>query len=128
MRSSVAYFISNLKAQLEEFKKKPQETAEDKRLYIAKCRLTEAEAGIKELDLEVKKGQLIALSEVLEDIESSNTKVKVKLEAIPSRLALELSGMSDPSEIEEFLSERIQEILEELSSEFIDDDESDQST
>lgn len=93
------------------------------RLYLANCEFKETETALKKLELAQKQGLLVPLDEVVQDIEASFTSVQVKLMGLPDRLALELSGMQEPSQIRERLEQIMRETLEDLNSQFQSEDE-----
>lgn len=111
------YVIKTLKDEIKQFKEK-QENVKGNRLFIAQCRKIEAEATLKEIEIDKQKSLLISLEEVESDISNCFGNARTKLMALPSRVALELSGITDPAIIEERLDAVIREALEELASEF----------
>lgn len=86
------------------------------RLILAQCRKTEAEATLKELDIEERKGRLIERMAAIEEINNANARMETKMWGIPERYALELSGISDPQEIKRILQTAIDEGLAELQN------------
>jgi hypothetical protein len=88
------------------------------RLLEAQARKTLAEAKLREFELARLEGEFIALSEAIADFESALTAVKQKLLALPTRLSLQLSGMTEPKGISKVLDDVIYEALQALSVEF----------
>lgn len=121
--SADSWVISDLKQKLE----KEQGTSESSRgrdaLVIAQTRKFEAEAKLKELEYEQRTSQLIEISEAIGEVKDAFARIKSKLTAIPSRVALELSGLTNPRAISALLEEVIDEVLDELSTDFASDGE-----
>lgn len=86
------------------------------RKLLAECRKEEAIANLKELELQKVEGQLVAAAEIVSEWENFVMRCRAKLLAMPSRLALELSGIEDAAEIERLLRLAVDEALEELSN------------
>ena len=95
------------------------------RLTLAQCRKIEAEASLKELELEKAKGELIDFREAQGDLETAFLSARAKLLGIPTRLSLQLSGLSDPKAIAALLTSTIDEALESLSTDFANTDNPD---
>ena len=85
------------------------------RKLFAETEKEEAIAKIKNLEAEQKAGILVLAEEVLNEWANFIQSCKAKLIAVPSKLALELSGMDDPEAIQERLQEEIDTALTELS-------------
>ena len=85
------------------------------RKLLAETNKEEAIAKIKNLEAEQKEGALVSAEEVLNAWANLIQACKAKLIAVPSKLALELSGMDDPEAIQERLQEEIYTALTELS-------------
>ena len=88
----------------------------------AKLRKLLLEGDIIEIDRDEKQGKLIAVEEAIAEIEDGFTRVKTKLMALPDRLALEISGLSDPTEIRGILADTVREALQELHFDVTGDD------
>ncbi len=73
---------------------------------------------LKELELGERQKRLITIEEAVSAITTSFTAVRVKLQGLPDRVSLELSGMTEASDIYNRLDEVIRETLEALASEF----------
>lgn len=76
----------------------------------------EALARIKNLDADKLEGKLVDAQEVKLAWESQISACKAKFLALPAKLALELSGLGEPDEIQERLRIAIDEGLFELAS------------
>lgn len=85
------------------------------RKAIAEADKEEALAGIKQLELEKLQGKLIDAEEVEHGWIDLITNCVSKFQTVPSKLALQLSGMDIPEEIQQLLSEVINENLAELA-------------
>ena len=88
----------------------------------ARLRKLLLEGDIIEIDRDEKQGKLIAVEEAIAEIEDGFTRVKTKLMALPDRLALEISGLSDPTEIRGILADTVREALQELHFDITGDD------
>ena len=88
------------------------------RLTIAQCRKLEAEAAVKELELERAKGQLIEIKDVESTLSHVLTTVRSRIVAIPARVAAQVSGMSEPKAIAALLTNVFDEALNELAKLF----------
>lgn len=83
-------------------------------LYEEEVRLTRARADKVELEVAEKKGTLIKVSEVVKVWGNYILACRAKLLSVPTKLAYELAGESDPLAIESMLREVIDESLGEL--------------
>ena len=84
------------------------------RKAIAEADTEEALAEIKKLELEVIQGKLVDAEEVMETWKNAIANVKAKLIGIPAKMALELSGLEKPEDIQARLTQVIDEALIEL--------------
>jgi phage terminase Nu1 subunit (DNA packaging protein) len=114
----LACFAYALEQERERAKRKEKAESGGDELREAQIRKTLAEAMIKELELEERKGQLIEINEAIGEVKDAFARIKSKLTAIPSRVALELSGLSNPKAISVLLEGVIDEVLQELSTDF----------
>jgi len=80
-----------------------------------KVRLTKAQADKIELEIEEKQKHLLAVTQVKDTWAKMTIAFKNKMLAIPSRLAPELEVMTNRGEIEEILTDSIEDALRELS-------------
>jgi phage terminase Nu1 subunit (DNA packaging protein) len=118
LASADLHFINTLRNDLERSKNQIDPDNPQTRLLIAQCRKTEAEAGLKELELEQTRNGLISIKEVEETLAHVLTITKSRLNCLPSRVASELSGMTEPRKISAKLQAVIDEALNELSRGF----------
>jgi hypothetical protein len=86
------------------------------RKAIAEADKEEALAAIKQLELEKMRGSLVDAEEVLGTWKNAIANTKAKFINIPAKLALELSGMDKPEDIQTRLTQVIDEALVELGS------------
>lgn len=84
-----------------------------------KSRKMRAEADIAEAEAEKLKGNLVTAEEVSRAIQEDYLYIKQRLRTIPSRVAAILIAAKDITEIKEILITEIDDILNELSNEFI---------
>lgn len=84
-------------------------------LYEEEVRLTRARADKIELEVAEKEGTLIKVSEVVKVWSDYILACRAKLLSVPTKLAYELAGESDPLAIESILREVIDESLRELA-------------
>jgi len=86
-------------------------------LRTAKARLTRVLRLNQKLALEVAtlKGSLVPLKTMKAEVIKANLTVKSQLMALPSRVAMRLSGMTDARQIEQLLRAEITEALNELA-------------
>ena len=82
----------------------------------AQTRLLTAVANIKEVQLQQAIGELVTNKELEEKWSYSLVGFKAKLESIPNKLALELSSITNKSNVENVLIKLINEALEELDN------------
>ena len=81
----------------------------------AEVEAKKAIARIKNAEADKVEGSLVDAEEVLNQWANFIQACKAKLIAVPSKLALELSGMDDPEVVQERLQEEIDTALTELS-------------
>ena len=115
LKSAIAYRIEQLNDELEAIKDDGSLELKKQKL-IAEVDERKAIAKIKNLEAEQKEGTLVIAEEVLNAWANLIQACKAKLIAVPSKLALELSGMDDPEAIQERLQEEIDTALTELSN------------
>jgi hypothetical protein len=121
--SAFKYQLATLGEKLERNEQHLQEMEADKdevkkmagqRKLIAEADKEEALAAIKQLELEKMKGSLVDAEEVLNTWRNAIAKTKAKFVSIPAKLALELSGIDKPVDIQTRLAQVIDEALIEL--------------
>lgn len=84
--------------------------------YSAAIRRKEsARASLLELELAVKRGDLVDIHTVAQVQSEVNSNIKSKLLSLPGKLAQRLTGLQATREIEEMLKDEIYECLTELS-------------
>ena len=121
--SAFRYQLSSLQVQNEQLSvvnedlrvlvEEPENSLANRKL-IAEVNKEEAIAKIKQLELERLEGKLVDSEEVEEAWKNLVANCCAKFSGLPTKLALELSGMK-PEEIQARLSEAIDEALVELS-------------
>lgn len=84
------------------------------RKAIAEADKEESLAAIKQLELETLTGKLIDASEVEALLLNIITTCVSKFQGVPAKLALQITGIEDPAEVEILLRENIFETLSEL--------------
>jgi phage terminase Nu1 subunit (DNA packaging protein) len=89
--------------------------SEPTELNEAKVRLTNLQSDKLELELEVRRGNLLESFEVVETWSKYIYACKSRLTGIPAKLAYELSGIEDPMAIKQVLERGVDEVLRELS-------------
>lgn len=121
--SAYKYKLEDAELQLVKAKEKIAnlEAAEDEEIGLIKVRKLKAEtdkeealARIKNLEADEKAGKLVDAEEVLLAWQNYIAASRAKFLALPAKLALELSGMDDPSSIQGRLTEAVDEGLREL--------------
>lgn len=102
-----------LREQLEEARSRKEQSD---RLYEEKVIKTRAEAEKLQLEIALKQGELVRVDEVEALWAGYISAAKKRILAIPSKLAYELSGITEPIKIQSRLQEAIDEVLTEISS------------
>lgn len=92
-----------------------QSEPEDSDINAATLRKIVAEAGIKELQLAQKRGQVVAISDVQSTLEQHNTIVKQRLLSIPGKLTPRLAATSDKRKVKTLLEDELVAALSELA-------------
>ena len=112
--SALKYRIAQLTEEVDEIKNSPKQLLQTQKL---RHEVTEREAisRIKVLEADKLEGKLVDAEEVLNASIEMNNKIKAKLIAIPAKLALELSGIDKPEDIQARLRQVVDETLMELS-------------
>jgi hypothetical protein len=121
--SAYKYQLETISQKLERNEQRLEEAEADKdevkkmagqRKLIAEADKEEAIAEIKQLELAKLKGELVDADEVLDTWKGAIAKAKAKFISIPAKLALELSGLDKPADIQLRLTQVIDEALVEL--------------
>lgn len=108
---------SNLLTEIERLKGQVGECDLREEIDRAKLRKLLLEGDIIELQRDKEKGQLINLEEAIAERKDTDARIRTRLLSFPSRFSLELSGISDPIEIQNILDDGIREALAELHNE-----------
>ena len=114
LRSAIAYRINSLEEEINQLKIDPNLQLKVQKL-AAEVEAKKAIARIKNAEADKVEGSLVDAEEVLNQWANFIQACKAKLIAVPSKLALELSGMDDPEVVQERLQEEIDTALTELS-------------
>lgn len=123
LTSAYRYKLQEVESQLVKAKEKIAnlEAAEDEEIGLIKIRKLKAEtdkeeaiARIKNLEADEKAGKLVDADEVLLAWQNYIAATRAKFLALPAKLALELSGLESPAEIQERLTTAVDEGLREL--------------
>ena len=114
LKSAIAYRINSLEEEISQLKIDPNLQLKVQKL-AAEVEAKKAIARIKNAEADKVEGSLVDAEEVLSEWANLIQACKAKLNAVPSKLALELSGMDDPEAIQERLQEEIDTALTELS-------------
>lgn len=85
------------------------------RIKAADLLRAESDAAYSELELQIKRGEFVALSEIGSDIEDRVARCRARLLSIPKVLASPISAESDPVRCEELIRNPIFAALTELS-------------
>lgn len=107
--ASVRWYVRFQRGRIEELEKGSE--GEQK----ARGRLHSALADIKELDLAERKRELVAIPDVIREIERILVATRAKMLGIPKKAAPRLVGKKKPSQIEALLEKYIYEALHEIS-------------
>jgi phage terminase Nu1 subunit (DNA packaging protein) len=107
--------ITHYKQQVDEARNQRFKEGDDA-YYVQKVRLTQAQADKIELENLEREGELVEADAVTLSWSAYISACKARLLGIPTRLALELSGITEPHDIQNILQESIDEALLELSN------------
>lgn len=112
--SAFKYKIERLERELNELKHNPLAELKQQKL-AAEVDKEQAIARIKNLEADFKAGKLVDAEEVLLTWQNYIASCRAKFLAMPTKLALELSGMDEVGAIAQRLTEAIDEGLRDLS-------------
>jgi hypothetical protein len=112
--SALRYRIGQLVAENEGLKDNPKAELQLQKLSEEVAE-RKAIARIKGMEADLLEGKLVDAESVLETWQNAIALAKAKLLAIPTKLALELSGLDKPEEIQIRLNQVIDEALIELT-------------
>lgn len=113
-QDAINHYVSRNNQELERLKSRSDEGSVREALEVAKLRKLELEADLLEVERDAKRGKLIEVEPAIAEIDEAFARVRTKLMALPDRLALQLSGMSDPAAIMGLLNDVVREALQEL--------------
>jgi hypothetical protein len=82
----------------------------------ALARKTTAEADLKELQLAQRRGQVASIEYVEKVVTASIVATKTQIEALPSKLANQLIGISDRTTVQKLLSREMNQLLTNLAT------------
>ena len=111
--SALRHKIRQLEAEVTGLKGNPKAELQLQKLQ-AEVEERQAIARIKNMEADLLAGKLVDAEEVLNEWKNRIANVKAKLLAIPAKVALELSGLSNPKKIMARLRQVIDEALNEL--------------
>lgn len=120
--------VDRKKKEIDRLRNKTSADNPQNRLTVAQCRKLEAEASLRELELEKARGELIDFSEALRDFQTAFLSARSKLLGIPTKLSLQLSTLTDPKAIDALLTAAIDESLESLAADFANSEETDEQS
>lgn len=83
---------------------------------VERARLTRLQAEKAQIDLDLKRRQLIPIDEVVGELEREYSYTRAQLIGLPSRMAQSLAVETDPAVIRDELAEAINQALEEMSA------------
>jgi len=81
----------------------------------SKDRKIAAEASLKEMDLAVRRGELVEIVEVTGVVEKMIADARTRLRSIPTKIAPEVALMTNENEIQASVEAKIDEVLTEIS-------------
>lgn len=114
--SALQYRIKKLEAEVTGLKDNPKAELQIQKL-TEEVAERKAIARIKNMEADLMAEKLVDAKEVLDAWKNEIINVRAKMLAIPSKMALELSGLDKPEDIQERLNRVIDEALIELSGE-----------
>lgn len=109
----------------EELARDIRESAKPANLEEARARKMEADAAISEDDLAVRRGKLVPVEKFERALGRAYARVRSRLLPLPSRAAPDLMGLTDELQIEAILDRYVLEVIEELRTEAVPDDDDD---
>ena len=87
------------------------------RLESAELRKAEALAGLRELELRQKSGELIEVAEVERTWSQIGSTIRESLEAVPDRISETVTALTDVRQVRDKLREETKRVLENLPGE-----------
>lgn len=119
LSASVQAIIAYYKTQLENTRSSGSDDGDE--LHFEKVRLTRAQAAKVEMEIAIKEGAFVSAFQVELVWSKYISACRARLLSLPTRVALELSQISNPTLIQQLLREAVDESLFELGGEqFVD--------
>lgn len=87
----------------------------DLNLTDERARLAKEQADAKEMENAITRGELVYIEDVAKRVEVALSKVKIKILAIPTKVAPEAAAADDAKEVQALIERHIIEALNELS-------------
>lgn len=87
----------------------------DLNLTDERARLAKEQADAKEMENAITRGELVYIEDVAKRVEVSLSKVKIKILAIPTKVAPEAAAADDAKEVQALIERHIIEALNELA-------------
>ena len=115
LNSAFKYRIEQLEEEVNGLKDNPKAELQVQKL-VEEVSERKAIARIKTLEADKLEGRLIDADQALNTWKNTIAKVKAKLISIPPKLALQLSGIDNPKEIQSILRTVIDEALQEFGA------------
>lgn len=109
----------------EELARDLKESVKPANLEDAKARKMEADAAITEDELAVRRARLVPTEKFERALGRAYARVRSRLLSLPSRAAPDLMGLTDELQIEAILDRYVLEVIEELRTEAVPDDDDD---
>lgn len=105
--------VAHYKRQIEEI---AESSGDDDALTVEKIRLTRAQANKVELELSVRQGELVEARSTVMVWSKYILSCRSRLLGLPSKVAYELAGISNPVLIQQVLQEVVDEAIAELGN------------
>ena len=114
--SALRYRIGQLESEVTGLRDNPKQELQLQKL-VAEVEERKAIARIKNMEADLMAGKLVVAEEALVEWQNAIANTKAKFISLPAKLALELSGMDKPEDIQARLAIVIDEALNELGGE-----------
>lgn len=89
-------------------------TADGLDLQAERARLAKEQADQKEMENAVERGDLVYINDIVKQFEDQLQKAKVKVLAVPTKVAAEVHAAKEVKECKEIIEEAVKEALSEL--------------
>lgn len=89
-------------------------TSDGLSLQDERARLAKEQADAKEMENAIARGELVYISEIVKEFEAQMQKAKVKLLAVPTKVAAEAHASATVKEVQQIVEDAIVEALSEL--------------